>query len=215
VGDIVEERTMWKYRVVEKTWNSSSSLSGWTQTGEKHYSDWTSGGTTNTKPEESDTLKITGTSTTYHYHHYVRKDQSGKYQCYGSGGGIYDSISLSYELSWNGSYYTGPACSGAAGCSGWIAWWSDGTTTTYSYDIRSITEYEYTRTSDWKLADSDPSGEGIIDVYSWKQYRSKNKIYGTKYTYWGSFSGWQDTDPGSSSTRDVEKVVSYYRYKLK
>ncbi|MBP3620544.1 MAG: PASTA domain-containing protein [Lachnospiraceae bacterium] len=231
----VESRKEYRYRDKETTSSSSSSMSGWTQTGSAvtSYTAWGSNQTTTTKPTESNTLRITNTTskTTYNYFHYCNQYKDGSY-------GI-DSVKSGGTIKTNLGYHTctttsplpkfsladiggkqpyGGQGSGAPACKyNFYVYFSNGSTTTYTYTYQTrspIYTYYYSRWKDWSgwgttaYTQSDTRQVETRTVY---RYASRSLIttYHYKRNVYGSWSDWSDTPSVASDVLDVETKEVY------
>lgn len=161
--DDYEKVTEYRYRDKQTTSSTSSSMSGWTLYDSKAtYGTWSSTKTTNTKPTESDTLQITGTSTKYKYYHYW--NYYGGCNCidsisYGTNKG-YCEIYLTYQMgAVSMADQGGKQAYGSYSCGneGFNYWFYGGTVTTYSYQTRTKTTTNYFyKYGDWSAWSTNP-----------------------------------------------------------
>lgn len=189
-SNVEETKTMYRYRDKQYTTSTSSSLSGWTKYDTVvSYGAWSGNQTTTSKPTESDTLRIVGTSTTYNYYHYCSK-YDGKWNvdsCWVNSTSKRHTYSTTNKL----PSYTINAdkggkrtqCFGYKGCTNqhacdynFYVWWLESEVTTYTYQTRSKT----------------------TTYYFWK---------------WGNWSNWSETPVSGSGSREVQ-TTTYYRYKI-
>lgn len=153
--DDYELVTEYRSRDKQTTTSTSATLDSWTlYDSESTYGSWSSVLSTQTKPTESDTLQITGTSTQYNYFHYVNYYD-----------GIYNIDSIPYGTSHGKHTITrssalskvsladqgGKQAYGSQTCScGFNYWFLEGTSTVYSYQTRTkTTTYHFYKWSDW------------------------------------------------------------------
>ena len=182
--DDYEIVTEYRYRNKETTTSTASSLSGWTlYDSDVTYGSWGSTQTTNTKPTESDTLQITGTTTKYKYYHYW--NYYGGCNCidsisYGTNKG-YHEIYLTYQLSAvSMEDQGGKQAYGSYTCGneGFNYWFYGGTVTTYSYQTRTKTTtnhfYKYGAWSDWSTDTVTATSNREVEtraVYKLKEHK--------------------------------------------
>ena len=168
--------------------------------------------TTTTKPTESDTLRITGQSTAYHYWHYCNY-YNGCWQvdsvAYGSSSHRC-TLTTSSRLGWPSNltrwgdqggrkdsmeyYYTGCSCHTKRG------WWLSGTTTTYTYQTRSKTvTYGYYKWNDWsEWSETSASTTDTREVERRTVYRERTTVY-------SSMTG---TEDASGTKRHVQGTLN-------
>ena len=232
----VETKTQYNYRAKETTSSSSSSMSGWTQTGSEitSYTAWGANQTTTTAPTESSTLKIVSTSskTTYNYYHYDNTYTDGTHGidsvASGSGNGqtikknnAYHTYSTTTALSKvSFADIGGKQGYGSHTCAlNWNYWFYSGstTTTTYTYQTRDpIYTYYYERWTDWSGwwdTDLSQSVSGTKDVQTRTVYRYQDRslinTYHFKRDVYGQWSQWSETPSSASNTLDVETRQVY------
>lgn len=231
-----ESKNQYMTRTKQSTSSSASSMSGWTQTGSEvtSYSAWSGNQTTTIKPTESNTLKITNTTskTTYNYYHYDNAYTDGKYgiDSVSSGSGNGQTIKNNYAYH---TYSTTTALSkanladiggkqvyGSHACANnWNYWFLSGTTTTttYTYQTRTpIYTYYYEKWSDWSAwkdgnATAGVSGNTETQTRTLYRYRDRSIIttYHFKRNAYGAWSDWTDTASTSSNKLDVETRTVY------
>ena len=182
--DDYEIVTEYRYRDKETKTSTSSSLDGLTPYDSKTtYGSWGSTQTTNSKPTESDTLQITGTTTKYKYYHYWNYYDG--MDCldsisYGTNRG-YCEILLTYQLSpVSMADQGGRQAYGSYTCEneGFNYWFYAGTVTAYSYQTRSKTTtyyfYKYGDWSDWSTTPVTSTDDREVEsrtVYTLKEHR--------------------------------------------
>ncbi len=160
---LIEEKTQYRYSTKETTASTSSSLDGWTKYDSvTTYGAWSGNQTTTTKPTESDTLQIVGTSTVYNYYHWCSQDYDGGYENldsiqYGSNGHYHTVTTTSPMSAYSFSDKGGQQAyrNGTSACEyNYYIWFYSGTTTTYTYQTRTKTVtnyfYKWSDFSDWQ-----------------------------------------------------------------
>lgn len=167
---IVEQKNQYRSRTITK---------------ENVYSDWVTQKSTSTKPTESDTLRITGTWTQYHYYHYCNYYYNGGNNWnvdsipYGSQSHRHDTYlnqklpEISFQDQGNKQAYGGTGASVTSACEyDFYIWFYAGQTTFYNYQTRSITGTKnvYSDWSSW--GDAYKQSNSSLQVESRTVYRS-------------------------------------------
>ncbi len=227
----VETKKQYSYREKETTASANSSLSGWTLY-DTTYGAWGNAQTTTTKPTESDTLRITGTTQTgWGYYHWCNK-------YYGGGVGM-DSKQVGYESYWHGytSTFALPAYalpggdqggqqayggdgSGAHHCDwNYYAWFRNpgADTYIYTYETRTVTNHFYKwsdKWSSWSDTAISSSSDREVKTQTLYRYRDREQIPTYHFWRWSAWSGWSANSVSETSDRDVESAT-YYRYRDK
>lgn len=230
-----ESRTEYRYKDLSTTSSSSSSMSGWELTGSEitSYTAWGGNQTTTAKPTESSTLQIVNTTskTTYNYFHYCNKYTDGTYgvDSIKSGGNIknnigYHTCSLSsalpaFSLADNGGKQAyGGKGSGAPACNNnFYVWFSNGSTTTYTYTYQTrspIYTYYFSRWGDWSAWSTiaySQSSTRQVEMRTLYRYASRSPIITYHYVrdVYGSWSDWSDSTYTAGSGWDVETKEVY------
>lgn len=160
--DLIEQKTQYSALEKEYTTSTSDMLDGWTSCGTT-YSDWGAVQTTNAKPTESDTLRITNTAQTgWGYFHWCNNyDDSGSWgidSVDSAGASYYHSYVSATELpqiafpDLGGQPAYGGTGSGAAACAYNFYIWFRNTGAdeyTYSYQTRSEVNQFYRWSNEW------------------------------------------------------------------
>lgn len=167
---IIEKKTQYRSRTITK---------------ENVYSDWVTQKSTSTKPTESDTLRITGTWTQYHYYHYCNYYYNGGNNWnvdsipYGSQSHRHDTYlnqklpEISFQDQGNKQAYGGTGASVTSACEyNFYIWFYAGQTTFYNYQTRTITGTKnvYSDWSSW--GDAYKQSNSSLQVESRTVYRS-------------------------------------------
>lgn len=188
---VTEEQTQYRYRELQTTTANTPSLSGWTCTGSsRSWSDWSSTQQTSAKPTESDTLRIVGTSVSrYAYYHYCNRYSDGSTgvdSCDVDGSGRRHTLYTDSELP---SMYINTdhggresEVKGGCGAAGGCSW------NYYAW---------------WR----DPANDDC--TYS---YQTRSEITTYTFSRYSDWSSWSLSNPGQSSTREVETRI-VYRYR--
>lgn len=168
---ITEQKIQYRSRTIRQT---------------NEYSDWVTQKSTSIKPNESDTLRITGTWKQYHYYHYCNYYYNGGNNWnvdsipYGSKSYRHDTYlnqklpAINFQDQGNKQAYGGTGASVTSACEyNFYVWFYAGETTFYNYQTRTL-------------------------VSSGKEY--------------GNWSSWNDTKMTESSTIDVETRTVYRSY---
>ena len=187
----IEEKKQYRYSNKEITTNASSSLDGWTLSGEDYtYSDWSSNKTKRGSQKESDVLRVIKTRTVYRYYSYIN--------VYANGGNNYNVDSIAYGSSskycWYDSYdnpLSGPIYHPDQGNKDNVAYVGPANDCSLGFTI-------------WYYINSEPEV-----TY---QTRTKTMIY--NFSRWGNWSNWQDSVVLASDNKKVE-TRTLYRYKKK
>lgn len=210
-GTVTENKTVYRCRSKMYTDSSSSSLNGWTQSGSTTiFGDWSGTCSTNSYPGENLTRQIVGTSTVYNYYHVCCNYYGGKNNVdsieYGTGSHRHHKLTTSSPLrTFAMADKGGKQCYGgkgaASGCpNNYYAWFLDGTTTTYYYQDRSVTNvYHFWRWGDWGNYVDEPisiTDEQQVEVSTFYRYQipmetpaDQEDTTGNTYTEEGNLSG--------------------------
>lgn len=190
-GLIIESRNEYRISTKETTTSANDTLDGWTKyNSEVSYGAWSGNNSTTAKPTEGETLQITGQSTVYNYYHYC--SYYDNMWCIDS---IWVNSTSQYHACTTNSplptYYQqdlgnkqgyGGAGSGAPACAyNFYIWFSNGSTTTYTYQTRDkITTnyfYKWGDFSDWTEGTA-PESTDEQTVETRTVYRCKTKSAG-------------------------------------
>ena len=222
---VVESKTQYGYCEKEYSTSDSSSKTGWTlYKTETIYGDWVSAGTTTEKPEESDTVKITNTTTTYSYFHWCNYYNSHWWVDsikYGSQSIKHTTTTTSPLPKANDSSYEdkggneASACKGPACPYGYLYWWLENTTTKYQYSTRTKSiVYYYYKYSDPVWSFDSPTSSGDYKVLTRTVYRFyyREKVY--HYSFYRITTGLTSKTYPQNAYGEV-KTIYEYQYRKK
>ena len=199
--DMIYSKTQYRYRDLQTTTSTSSSLAGWTQTGSStsygNYGAWS--GWSETAQSGSDTRQVE-TRQEYRYYYFY---------CPVCGGheplqGISDCHQYTLSLS--------------DGVVGWFPTpFSDCNPQSYSYTSAKKWTTSLGDGQRWNLSTADightdvgyqgDAGTPIIRLVY--RYRDRSKTITYSYEKWGDWSEWSDTKYTASSSREVETRTVY------
>lgn len=185
-GLIVESKK--EYRISEKETTSSQSenLDGWTKYDSSiSYGSWSGNQTASSRPSESDTLQVVGSNTVYNYYHYCSyydgmwcidsvwvNSSSVLHSCSTTSPlPTYSQADLGGKQGYGGAGSSAPPCG-----YNFYVWFSNGTSTTYTYQTRSKTVtnhfYKWGDFGEWTEGDA-PSETDTQKVEERTVYRYK------------------------------------------
>jgi len=181
----IETLTKYRYREIERTTSNNADMEGWElENTTYNYGEWGAKQTTTTRPTESDTLRITATSTQYnyqHWHSYYDNTWCIDSINYGSSGFQHTMQTPSRLTSvYNMGDMGGKTCylsSSICCANNYYIWFENGSTTTYTYQMREMVPvYHFLRHSEWSDWQNDPIEENeLTDVESQILYRWRLK----------------------------------------
>ena len=193
----VEQKTQYRYRDKETTSSTSSSLSGWTQTGSStsagdwgNWSGWSSSSVSANDNRQVETRSV------YHYYYFVCSNcgahMHGYGTCYTWAGGCGQNTIP--ESSYTPFRSTVPYSSTSD---------FHGTGVNYAYTDNGLSfAYIYS------------SNQYYVAPETQYRYRERSVVTTYYYERWGNWSAWQDSSISSSSNRQVE-TQTVYRYRTK
>lgn len=201
---IIETRIMYRYRNMEYTSSSTSSLSGWTKYEEEADQKWTDMGWTTTKPTEVDTLKITDTKTVidkasytdYHYWgYYCSTDRYYNFCKYGNG--YHTGHNYQYIETWSTTSYSMDSYINNGNPVYHLNSCKCGANSSYTKSYRIGGKLYF-----YKETVNHPA----VTHTEWR-YSTCGYIY--YYKRWGNWSGWQTSAVTANNNRDVEQKTQY------
>ncbi|MCK5129154.1 MAG: PASTA domain-containing protein, partial [Clostridiales bacterium] len=196
-GDYCSTKTRYKTNSKESTWNTSSSLSGWTQTGDKEIlwpDTWSTWSTTAISPSA---LRQVGTRnrdhyiTQYKYQHNKFQKMDGSWIV--SPVQEYNVTYYHHETSWLNSPLSSIGTTSTS---------YNGTWKKYSRSCSSCgfhTFYGQTANSPFTRQYND---------YDYTEYHKKDGWYNYKYWRWAGETGWTEGNP-PAETSDKQVAVEY------
>lgn len=181
----IERLTKYRYREIERTTGSNAEMDGWELEYTTYtYGEWGTAQTTTARPTESDTLRVTASSTQYNYQHWHSYYDNA--WCidsinYGTSGFQHTMQTMAKLTSiYNMGDMGGKTCylSSSICCSNnYYVWFENGSTTTYTYQMRErIPVYHFLRCSEWSDWQESPiEGNDTTEVESQTLYRWRLK----------------------------------------
>ncbi len=237
-GDYASSQTQYRIQSKEYTWSTSTSLSGWTKTGDERgsgtYTSWSSFSSWSTSNPGSETatwdvetkkqynygrIRHSG-STVYHFCPKQIELQGWSVTGYSSTGWVDSNVSVSsyysygylanYSHSIDGvGFYASTGTKGAKYSYGGQTYYHKYSRTLYQYRTRDeIPEYQYYQWSDWTSWESGSGPAATSETQVQKQYRYQKKDY-----YWTNYSSWSNDRVTESDTRKV-KTQTVYSYRI-
>ena len=195
----VQQKTQYRYRNKETTSSTSSSMSGWTQTGSStSQGDWGPWSGWQDSAVSSSSTREVNTRTVYGYYWFECPNCHQHMHCWdvtcptwADGCGQAYIPESSWHVHWSTTPFSSVSFSEFHGTGHYIAY------------VDGIRVFKWT--------DGIERGDAYGTQY---QYRDRQQI--TTYTYerWGDWSAWQDSSVSGSSTRQVE-TRTVYRYRTK
>ncbi|MCR4621792.1 MAG: hypothetical protein K5663_06880 [Clostridiales bacterium] len=216
----VETQQMYRYRNLEKTTSTKSSIKGWTKYDSKTtYSAWGAWSKWSTTKVTKSATREVKTKTQYSTRDLIDFADS-------SSNNDSNLLNNGYERDGWGTYADGTIYYGYVKLTDWSSW-SDTkqtsfmrirTRTVYQYrDRKATTTYYFKRWgawSEWTASKVAANDSRQVQNAVWYRYRDKLKETVYYYERWSNWSGWSENAVNSNANTQVEKKTRY-RYRAK